>query len=101
MQLAPGVLAVVICLAGCSREPFDAQTEGAKLLQRDAEWANVASAGRDIDMTVSYWSDDALLVPEGQPVAEGKAAIRAVIRGMIVVCIACLGLSALIYGRLL
>ncbi len=31
----------------------------------------------------------------------GKAANRAVIRGMIVVCAACLGLSTLIYGRLL
>ena len=26
---------------------------------------------------VSYWSDDALVVPPGQPLLEGKAAIRA------------------------
>ena len=71
------VAAGLFAIAGCSPAQFDAQAEGKKLLQRDAEWAEAASAGRDVDKTVSYWSDDALLVPQGQPIAEGKAAIRA------------------------
>ncbi len=50
--------------------------EEAKLLRRDAEWANLASAGKDIEKIVSYWSDDAVLIFPGQPVLEGKAAIR-------------------------
>jgi ketosteroid isomerase-like protein len=33
--------------------------------------------GRDVEKIVSYWSDDAVLIFPGQPVLEGKAAIRA------------------------
>jgi ketosteroid isomerase-like protein len=51
--------------------------EQAKLLQRDKEWADLATAGKDVGKIVSYWSDDALLIFPGQPVLEGKAAIRA------------------------
>jgi len=46
-------------------------------LQRDAEWANLATAGKDIEKIVSYWSDNAVLIFPGQPVLEGKTAIRA------------------------
>ena len=46
-------------------------------MQRDAEWANLATAGKDIEKIVSYWSDDAVIIFPGQPVLEGKAAIRA------------------------
>ena len=41
------------------------------------EWADLASAGKDVEKILSYWSDDALLIFPGQPVLEGKAAIRA------------------------
>ena len=51
--------------------------EGQKLLRRDAEWADLATAGKEIEKIVSYWSDDAVLIFPGQPVLEGKAAIRA------------------------
>ena len=56
---------------------FDAATEEAKLLKRDAEWADLATAKKDVDKVVSYWTDDAVLIFQGQPVIEGKAAIRA------------------------
>ena len=64
-------------LVGCSQRGFDPATEQAKLLHRDAEWADLASAGKDVEKIVSYWSDDAVLIFPGQPVLEGKAAIRA------------------------
>jgi Ketosteroid isomerase homolog len=61
----------------CSQRDFDSAAEGQKLLRRDAEWADLATAGQDIEKIVSYWSDDAVLIFPGQPVLEGKAAIRA------------------------
>jgi ketosteroid isomerase-like protein len=64
-------------LVSCSQRDFDPAVEEAKLLRRDAKWANLASAGKDIEKIVSYWSDDAVLIFPGQPVLEGKAAIRA------------------------
>jgi ketosteroid isomerase-like protein len=61
----------------CSQRELDSAAEQAKLLHRDAEWADLAATGKDVDKIVSYWSDDALLIFPGQPVLEGKAAIRA------------------------
>jgi ketosteroid isomerase-like protein len=68
--------AVVLMVYGCSPRAFDARTEEAKLLRRDSEWAEAASSGKDLEKILSYWSDDALLIFPGQPVLEGKAAIR-------------------------
>src|SRR5947209_7775964 len=36
--------------------------------------------GKDVERIVSYWSDDAVVIPQGQPIVEGKAAIRAFVR---------------------
>ena len=70
-------LASLFLLVSCSHSNFDPLAEQAKLLRRDAEWAALASAGKDVEKIVSYWSDDAVLIFPGQPMLEGKAAIRA------------------------
>ena len=70
------VIISVVSLS-CSQRHFDSTSEGDKLLRRDAEWADLAAAGNDVDKVVSYWSDDAVLIFPGQPILEGKAAIRA------------------------
>ena len=72
------LLACVAVIPSCSPS-FNAAAEQTKLLRRDAEWAEAASAGKDVEKIVSYWSDDALLIFQGEPVIEGKAAIRAYI----------------------
>jgi ketosteroid isomerase-like protein len=69
------IFASVLALNACTPK-FDATSESAKLLRRDAEWADLASAGKDVDSIVSYWADDAVIIEPGQPVVEGKAAIR-------------------------
>ena len=69
--------AALFILVSCSRHAFDPVMEQAELLHRDAEWADLASAGKDVDKIVSFWSDDAILIFPGQPVLEGKPAIRA------------------------
>ena len=79
MRLSHYLLFVVfgLVVTGCSPRDFDSAAEGQQLLHRDAEWADLAAAGEDIEKIVSYWSDDAVLIFPGQPVLEGKAAIRA------------------------
>src|SRR2546423_8024462 len=79
MQVSSYLSLILLALAldSCSKRYFDSKTEGEKLLARDAEWADLATAGKDIEKIVSYWSDDAVLIFPGQPVLEGKAAIRA------------------------
>jgi len=64
---------------GPTSVPFDGVAEATTLMKRDAEWADLATAGKDVEKIVSYWSDDAIIMEPGQPVVEGKAAIRAYI----------------------
>src|SRR5688572_12625017 len=52
-------------------------------VQRDLEWAQAAAEGRDIDRILSYWTDDAVVLPPGLPSVEGKAALRQYVEGMI------------------
>jgi ketosteroid isomerase-like protein len=66
----------ILFFSGCSHSRFDPAVEGQKLLQRDAEWSQAASEGKDIERILSYWSDDAQVFEPGQPVYQGKAAIR-------------------------
>src|SRR5436309_11393563 len=78
MSVSPSAILLVflLMLVGCSQRGFDPAAESAKLLRRDAEWADLASAGKNVDSIVSYWSDDAVVLEPGQPAVEGKAAIR-------------------------
>jgi ketosteroid isomerase-like protein len=54
----------------------DPSVERKRLLDRDAEWAALASEGGDIDRILSYWTDDAVVFPPGWPPLIGKPAIR-------------------------
>jgi ketosteroid isomerase-like protein len=69
-------LVALVAAGACARPAIDLSAEGSTLLRRDAEWADAAAAGKDLDKIVSYWSDDALVIEPGQPIYEGKAAIR-------------------------
>ena len=70
------LILLVLALDSCSQRDFDSKTEGERLLRRDAEWADLATAGKDVEKVVSYWTEDAVLIFPGQPVLESKAAIR-------------------------
>ena len=48
----------------------------------DAQWSNAAAA-KDVDKTVSYYADDAIVSPPNAPVATTKAAIRAAWNGLL------------------
>jgi len=80
-RFARALVGVVMSLStgACAPKPaaFDANAESASLLRRDVEWANLATAGKDVDQIVSYWTDDAVVMEPGQLAVEGKAAIRA------------------------
>jgi ketosteroid isomerase-like protein len=67
-----------LAISGCAPR-FDPRAEAKKLLERDAQWASLASEGRDVEKILSYWSDDATVVSSAQPVIKGKTAIRALV----------------------
>lgn len=55
---------------------MDLGAEKRMLLERDADWATLASRGGDVEAILSYWTDDAVVLPPGQPTIRGKAALR-------------------------
>lgn len=55
---------------------MDLISEKERLLRRDADWARLASEGRDIEGMLSYWTEDAIVIPPGLPAVVGKAALR-------------------------
>ncbi len=44
--------------------------------QADREWAAATAEGKDVERIVSFWSDDATIIPAGAPVVRGRTAIR-------------------------
>ena len=64
---------------------MDLDSERTKLLQRDAEWAALASEGRDFEAILSYWTDDAVVLPPGLPAVIGKTALREYVQGSMLI----------------
>jgi ketosteroid isomerase-like protein len=60
---------------------MDSAEERARLLRRDAEWAAAAAEGRDVERILSYWTEDAVVMPPGFPSLVGKEALRAYVEG--------------------
>jgi len=48
----------------------------AELERVDAAWSATASASHDVEQIVSFWADDAIVIPPGQVPIIGKNAIR-------------------------
>ena len=65
-----------VAASGCGGKRLDLDAERAMIRQRDLDWTAAASDGRDLDRIVSYWSDDAIILPPGEPPVSGKPAIR-------------------------
>ena len=55
------------------------ESERTALMETSREWAR-AAAGGDLERILSFWSDDAIVMPPGQPAVVGKAAIREFVR---------------------
>ena len=58
------------CASAGSRS--DARSQ---ILQSDADWSRAAQ-GRDVDRVLSFWADDAIVMPPGSRAVVGKMAIR-------------------------
>ena len=72
------IFAAFIALSGCEREKVDTKAEGEKLMLASREWSKAAEA-RDVEKTLTYWSEDATVLSAGQPELIGKQAIRGMV----------------------
>jgi len=73
-----GCLARLLLASSCSQQtPADTRAAGESAIRElDAQWSKTAAAN-DLEGTVSFYSDDATLLPPNAPIATGKQAIRA------------------------
>jgi ketosteroid isomerase-like protein len=71
-------LALVLLVSGCGQQaPKDTRAaDESALRDLDAQWSKTAAA-RDVDATVSYYSDDASLLAPNAPAVSGKQGIHA------------------------
>jgi len=58
------------------KEKQDMDRARAELERADVAWSEAASAARDVEQIASFWTDDATVIPPGQPPIIGKNAIR-------------------------
>ena len=64
---------ILLSIPGCSRVNLEA--ERAAILATDRPWQE-AIAAKDVETALSFWADDAVVLPPGQASLEGKDAIR-------------------------
>lgn len=80
-----GVLFVLVILslfAACQSQGADTRAaDEATLRNLDAEWSKAAGA-KDLEKTVSYYTDDAIILPPNLPTITGKQGARAMWQGM-------------------
>ena len=61
-------------------QSVDPKAEAEKLMQLSREWAQSASS-HDVDKTLSFWAEDAVVMMPGQPKFKGHEAIRQMVKG--------------------
>ena len=72
--------AAVLLLSGACRGRVDVAREAETLLATDRAWAQSSASG-NVDSVVAFWTDDARVAMSGQPILQGKAAIREMVKG--------------------
>ena len=70
------ILVFTLAVLGCNSN--NKSQEQQRLIQTSKQWSDAAS-NRDVDKTLGYWADDAVVMAAGQPVLTGKAEIKKMI----------------------
>jgi len=78
MRLHPGFLILAVCgltLAVAPTSVLAGSSDEQAIRDLDKSWSQAAQS-KDLDKTVSYYADDATMLPDDAPIANGKAQIR-------------------------
>jgi ketosteroid isomerase-like protein len=81
--IAISTLFLVLACSPAPAEP-DLEAEKSALMQASRNWAATLKTG-DVDSMLSYWSDDAIVLPPDQAAVVGREAIRAYVSGMLAI----------------
>lgn len=69
------VFGLAACLGACAESGVDQDAEGKALMELSREWSRVLASG-DLEATLDFWADDAVMFVPELPIIEGKQAIR-------------------------
>src|ERR1700754_4505964 len=75
------VLVLLSLFVACQRQADTRAADEATLRNLDAEWSKAAGA-KDLEKTVSYSTDDALILPPNIPTIQAKQGARTMWQGM-------------------
>jgi uncharacterized protein (TIGR02246 family) len=80
-----GCLVLVLFVSACGQQtpPDTRAADEAAIRDADIQWSKTA-ATNDVDGTISYYSDDASVLPPNASIVSGKQAIRAVWASLLV-----------------
>jgi ketosteroid isomerase-like protein len=67
---------ISIFIAACTETKVDLKAEETAIMKADSTWSALSAEGKDADKIVSYWTDDAVVLPPSQPMVKGKEALR-------------------------
>lgn len=70
------LVTISIFIAACTETKVDLKAEEAAIVKADSTWSALSAEAKDVDKIVSYWTDDAVVIPPGQPIVKGKDALR-------------------------
>jgi uncharacterized protein (TIGR02246 family) len=80
--LACSLVLLPLTFASSSRAAESKSSDEQTIRDLDAQWSKAAAA-KDVDKTVSYYSDDAIVLPANAPIATTKDAIRKLWQGLL------------------
>jgi uncharacterized protein (TIGR02246 family) len=80
MKYNAALLAFLFLFSHCTTKSTDQASVEKELMQLSRDWSQSAASG-DIEKTLAYWADDAVVMAPGQPPLQGKKAIREMIEG--------------------
>ncbi|HRO86381.1 MAG TPA: DUF4440 domain-containing protein [Niabella sp.] len=69
------VFLLIAILMSCNNQKADTKVEEEKLRQTIKDWTMLLDKD-SLERTVSFWTDDAIMMMPGQPVIKGKKAIE-------------------------
>ena len=69
------IIAFAAVILSCNQAKVDTKAEAEKVMQTSRDWAKTVATG-DVNKTLSYWADDAILIAPGQPALTGKESIK-------------------------
>jgi len=70
---------LLVALLSCIEQKVDTKAEEEKIKQTIKDWTQLLTKD-SLEKTLSFWTDDAIMMLPGQPTIQGKKVIREMVK---------------------